>query len=255
MNEITSSAPPATRNKLLAALPPTERRLIEENATVVPIKRREVLYRADEPMRYVYFIVDGIASLMSVMADGGVETATIGREGMLGMPVFHGVYTTPEQAMVQVGGSAYRLDVDTFRELLPQLPTLDALLHRFSVVLFTLAAQNSGCNRKHSIEARCARWLLMVGDRLDMGVMELTHDFVAQMLGVRRASVTETLGALERNGLIETSRGRIRIIERDGLQRTACECYSVIRGVVHRLLEESEPTYAASPRMQMASDA
>jgi CRP-like cAMP-binding protein len=255
MNEITSSVPPATRNKLLAALPTEERRLIEENATVVPMKRREVLYRADEPMRYVYFIVDGIASLMSVMSDGGVETATIGREGMLGMPVFHGVFTTPEQAMVQVAGSAYRLDVDTFRELLPQLPTLDALLHRFSVVLFTLAAQNSGCNRKHSIEARCARWLLMVGDRLDMGVMELTHDFVAQMLGVRRASVTETLGALERNGLIETSRGRIRIIEREGLQKTACECYSVIRGVVHRLLEDSEPTYAASPRMQMASDA
>jgi CRP-like cAMP-binding protein len=250
MNEI----PPATRNKLLAALPPEERRLIEEHATVVPIKRREVLYRADEPIRYVYFIVDGIASLMSVMADGGVETATIGREGMLGMPVFHGVYSTPEQAMVQVAGSAYQLDVDTFREILPQLPTLDRLLHRFSVVLFTLAAQNSGCNRKHSIEARCARWLLMVGDRLDMPVMELTHDFVAQMLGVRRASVTETLGELERHGLIETSRGRIRIIEREGLQNVACECYTVIRGVVSRLLENGEPGYLASQRMQMVSD-
>lgn len=250
MNEIT----PATRNKLLAALPPEERRLIEEHATVVPIKRREVLYRADEPIRHVYFIVDGIASLMSVMSDGGVETATIGREGMLGMPVFHGVYSTPEQAMVQVAGSAYQLDVDAFREILPQLPTLDRLLHRFSVVLFTLAAQNSGCNRKHSIEARCARWLLMVGDRLDMPVMELTHDFVAQMLGVRRASVTETLGELERHGLIETSRGRIRIIEREGLQNVACECYTVIRGVVNRLLENGEPGYSASPRMQMASD-
>jgi CRP-like cAMP-binding protein len=202
----------------------------------------------------VYFIVDGIASLMSVMADGGVETATIGREGMLGMPAFHGVYSTPEQAMVQVAGSAYQLDVDTFREILPQLPTLDKLLHRFSVVLFTLAAQNSGCNRKHSIEARCARWLLMVGDRLDMPVMELTHDFVAQMLGVRRASVTETLGELERHGLIETSRGRIRIIEREGLQNVACECYTVIRGVVNRLLENSEPAYSASQRMQMVSD-
>src|SRR5215475_11938110 len=254
MNETSASVPPAARNKLLAALPADERALVEQNSIAIPMKRREVLYRADEQIRHVYFIVDGIASLMSVMSEGGVETATIGREGMLGMPVFHGVFTTPEQAMVQVAGSAYRLDVDTFRELLPQLPTLDALLHRFSVVLFTLAAQNSGCNRKHSIEARCARWLLMVGDRLDMGVMELTHDFVAQMLGVRRASVTETLGELERNGLIETSRGRIRIIERDGLQRTACECYTVIRGVVHRLLETSEPTFPASPRMQMASD-
>jgi CRP-like cAMP-binding protein len=218
------------------------------------MKRREVMYRADEPMRHVYFIVDGIASLMSVMADGGVETATIGREGMLGMPVFHGVYSTPEQAMVQVAGMAYRMDVEIFRELLPQLPTLECLLHRFSVVLFTLAAQNSGCNRKHSIEARCARWLLMVSDRLDMGVMELTHDFVAQMLGVRRASVTETLGELERHGLIQTSRGRIRIIEREGLQNTACECYSVIRGVVHRLLETGDGTFPQSPKMQLASE-
>src|SRR5215468_8106996 len=127
MNESSPSAPPAARNKLLAALPPEERALVEQNSIAIPIKRREVLYRADEPIRYVYFIVDGIASLMSVMSDGGVETATIGREGMLGMPVFHGVFTTPEQAMVQVAGSAYRLDVDMFRELLPQLPTLDAL--------------------------------------------------------------------------------------------------------------------------------
>ncbi|MGH7619353.1 MAG: Crp/Fnr family transcriptional regulator [Gemmatimonadaceae bacterium] len=252
MNEPTTSATPVTRNKLLAALPAEERALIEENSVAVPMKRREVLYRADEPIRYVYFIVDGIASLMSVMSDGGVETATVGREGMLGMPAFHGVYSTPEQAMVQVAGSAYRMDVETFRSLLPQLPKLECLLHRFSVVLFTLAAQNSGCNRKHSIEARCARWLLMVGDRLDMGVMELTHDFVAQMLGVRRASVTETLGELERHGLIQTSRGRIRIIERDGLQETACECYGVIRGVVHRLLETGEGAYPLSPKMQSA---
>jgi CRP-like cAMP-binding protein len=255
MNETTPSVQSATRNKLLAALPPEELALIEQHAVAVPMKRREVLYRPDEQMRHVYFIVDGIASLMSVMADGGVETATVGREGMLGMPVFHGVYSTPEQAMVQVAGTAYRMDVDTFRELLPKLPTLECLLHRFSVVLFTLAAQNSGCNRKHSIEARCARWLLMVADRLDMAVMELTHDFVAQMLGVRRASVTETLGELERQGLIQTSRGRIRIIERDGLQKTACECYSVIRGVVYRLLETGDGTFAKSPKVQYAPPA
>lgn len=255
MNESTTSAHPATRNKLLAALPPEERALIEENSVTVPMKRREVMYRADEPIRHVYFIVDGIASLMSVMSDGGVETATVGREGMLGMPAFHGVYATPEQAMVQVAGTAYRMDVERFRQLLPQLPNLECLLHRFSVVLFTLAAQNSGCNRKHSIEARCARWLLMVADRLDIGVMELTHDFVAQMLGVRRASVTETLGELERHGLIQTSRGRIRIIEREGLQNVACECYSVIRGVVHRLLETGDGAFKLSPKMELASGA
>ncbi len=238
MTELTSTPPAPTANKLLAALPYGERDQIAKNSVAVPMRRREVLYRPDEPIQHVYFIVDGIASILSVMTDGsGVETATIGREGMLGMPVFHGVYATPEQAMVQVEGVAYRMDVATFRSLLPKLPVLESLLHRFSVVMFTLAAQNSGCNRKHSIEERCARWLLMVADRLDTPVMELTHDFVAQMLGVRRASVTETLGELERRGYIQTSRGRIRIVERDGLQRTACECYTIIRSVVNRLLE------------------
>src|SRR5690349_6809113 len=144
MKEVSPGVPPTTRNKLLAAIPPEELALIEQHAVAVPMKRREVIYRPDEQIRHVYFIVDGIASLMSVMADGGVETATVGREGMLGMPVFHGVYSTPEQAMVQVAGTAYRMQVESFRQLLPNLPTLERLLHRFSVVLFTLAAQNSG---------------------------------------------------------------------------------------------------------------
>jgi CRP-like cAMP-binding protein len=232
------------RNKLLAALPDAERQLIEQHATHVSLTHREILYQPDAPMRYVYFVVDGITSLLSVMNDGtGVETATIGREGMVGMPVFHGVFSTPEQVMVQIPGAAYRMDADTFRELLPRLPSLDVLLHRFAVVIFSLTAQNSGCNRKHSIEARCARWMLMVADRLDANTLELTHDFVAQMLGVRRASVTEALGDLEQRGLIQTARGRITIVDREGLRGVACDCYAVIRGVVSRLLE----TPAAAP--------
>ena len=235
-----------TRNKLLAALPQGERELIEEHATRVTLAHREILYQPDVPMKYVYFVVDGIASLLSVMSDGAsVETATIGREGMVGMPVFHGVFATREQVMVQVPGVAYRLDADAFRALLPRLPQLDTLLHRFAVMMFTLAAQNSGCNRKHSIEARCARWMLMVADRLDTNTLELTHDFVAQMLGVRRASVTEALGDLEKRGLIATARGRITITDGQGLRGVACECYAVIRGVSHRLLETADATPSA----------
>jgi CRP-like cAMP-binding protein len=156
---------------------------------------------------------------------------------MVGSAVFHGVYTATQQAIVQVPGQSYRLDAETFVRLLPQLPTLNALLHRFSVLLFTLAAQNSGCNRKHSIEERCCRWMLMVADRLDRETFELTHDFIAQMLGVRRASVTEALGALEKRGLIRTSRGRITLVDRAGLEASVCECYQVIRGAVARLFE------------------
>src|SRR5579885_1427198 len=133
-----------------------------------------VLYDSNQPLDAVYFIVDGIASVLSVMADGtAVETATIGREGMIGMALFHGVDRTPEQAMMQVSGKGYRIDARTFGELLPKLPALTALLHRFSVVMFTLAAQNSGCNRKHSIEQRCCRWLLMVHERLERDTFDL----------------------------------------------------------------------------------
>jgi CRP-like cAMP-binding protein len=235
-----------TGNRLLDALPSDELTLLRSNAELGSLRRHDTLYRPDSTIETIHFPVDGIVSLVCMMKDGGgVETATIGREGMVGSAVFHGVYTASQQAIVQVPGQSYRIDTETFLRLLPQLPTLSALLHRFSVLLFTLAAQNSGCNRKHSIEERCCRWMLMVADRLDRETFELTHDFIAQMLGVRRASVTEALGALEKRGLIKTSRGRITLIDRPGLEASVCECYQVIRGAVARLFEadgESEPT-------------
>jgi CRP-like cAMP-binding protein len=227
-----------TDNRLLSGIPEEELEVLRPHAKLVTLKRRDVLYEHGKPIEHVYFLVDGIASLLSVMNDGtAVETATIGREGMVGIPVFHGVFTTAEQALMQVPGRAYRVDAKTFAELLPLTPALTRLLHRFSVVMFTLASQNSGCNRKHSIEERCCRWLLMVGDRLDRATFELTHDFVSQMLGVRRASVTEALGALEKRGVIETGRGRIKIVDRAGLEGRACECYGVVRNAVERLID------------------
>lgn len=227
-----------TANRLLAGLPENELAALRPHATLVSLERRALLYRSEQPIEHVYFLIDGIASLLSVMTDGtGVETATIGREGMVGMPVFHGVNMTAEQALMQVPGRGYRFDAGTFAGLLDDTPTLRTLLHRFSVVMFTLAAQNSGCNRKHSIEERCCRWLLMVADRLDRATFDLTHDFVAQMLGVRRASVTEALGSLEKRGLIGMSRGRITILDRQGLERCTCECYAVIRSAMERVLE------------------
>lgn len=231
-------------NRLIAAIADEERELFGANATLVDLPRKLVLYDANKTIEHVYFITDGIASVLSVMADGtAVETATIGREGMIGIAVFHGVDASSEQAMVQVSGRALRLDARTFRDLLPKLPELNALLHRFSVVMFTLAAQNSGCNRKHSIEQRCCRWLLMVHDRLERDTFDLTHDFIAQMLGVRRASVTETLGAFEKRGLIEMGRGRIKVLDHQGLEACCCECYGVIQNTVARLLRgESAPS-------------
>ena len=236
--QLPTTSRTVTGNRLLDALPADELELLRSNAELGSLKRHDTLYQPDSTIRTVHFPVDGIVSLVCMMREGGgVETATIGREGMVGAPVFHGVFTATQQAIVQVPGQSYRLDADTFVRLLPQLPALTALLHRFSVLMFTLAAQNSGCNRKHSIEERCCRWMLMVADRLDRETFELTHDFIAQMLGVRRASVTEALGALEKRGLIKTSRGRIALVDRPGLEATVCECYQVIRGAVARLFD------------------
>jgi CRP-like cAMP-binding protein len=225
-------------NKLLSAVDPAELETLRGHATLAPLNRREVIYQPERPIENVYFIVDGIVSIVSMMSDGqGVETATIGKEGMVGMPVFHGMPFTAEQAIVQVPGQGYRMDAATFRNLLPELPTLNNLLHRVSCVLFTLTAQNSGCNRKHSIEQRCCRWMLMVADRLERNSFDLTHDFIAQMLGVRRASVTEALGALEKDGIVRTTRGRITITDRAGLEARACECYGIIRRSMGHLFE------------------
>jgi CRP-like cAMP-binding protein len=228
----------STGNRLLDALPPAELELLLSNAVLGPLGRHDSLYRPNDTIEAIHFPVNGIVSLVCMMKDGGgVETATIGREGMVGSPVFHGVFTASQQAIVQVPGESYRLPSQAFVQLLPQLPTLATLLHRFSVLLFTLAAQNSGCNRKHSIEERCCRWMLMVADRLDRDTFELTHDFIAQMLGVRRASVTESLGALEKRGLIKTSRGRLTVIDRAGLESSVCECYPIIRDAVANLFD------------------
>jgi CRP-like cAMP-binding protein len=231
-------SPAPYRNRLLAMLPADELALLAPHLEPLKLERRQLLYDTEAPIQHVHFVEHGIASILSVLEDGSaVETATIGLEGMIGMPVFHGVDVTVEQAMIQVPGDGYRLSAETFRALIPRLPTLTALLHRFAVFQFTLAAQNSGCNRKHAVEQRCARWLLIVRDRLDTDDLGLTHDFISQMLGVRRASVTDTLASLEARGLIRTGRSRITVTDRRGLETIACECYRIITSASERLIE------------------
>jgi CRP-like cAMP-binding protein len=250
MQQLTPSSPVAIaerarRNKLLAALPEPELRLLLSHAERLDFSRRDALYEPNKPITAVYFPTGAIVSVLSVMADGtAVETATVGREGMVGLPVFHGLPVTAELAIIQIPGDGIRVRTPEFRNVLPHSPTLTQLLHGFAVVMFTLAAQNSGCNRKHSIEQRCCRWLLMVSDRLESDTLALTHEFVAQMLGVRRASVTETLGALEQRGVIDTGRGRIILRDRAALEACTCECYGVIQQSLERGLRMDGSTAA-----------
>lgn len=235
-----SAAEPLTANWILSALPAAELELLRAHASLIALQRHDILFQPNQQIDRVFFPVDGIVSLVCEMRDGGgVETATIGREGMVGTSIFHGITTASQQAIVQIPGRAYAIDAAVFGRIVKDMPALTAILHRFAVVLFTLAAQNSACNRKHSIEERCCRWMLMVADRLDRNTFELTHDFISQMLGVRRASVTEALGALEKRGLVKTSRGKITLVDRPGLEQAVCECYGVIRDAVTNLLAGS----------------
>lgn len=225
---------------MLAALPPEELAILEPLLESIKLERRALLYDPECRIEHVWFVESGIVSILSVLGDGSaVETITVGVDGMIGMPVFHGVDVTAEQAMVQAPGSGCRIPAADFRVALPSLPTLGALLHRYAAFAFTMTAQNSACNRKHSVEQRCARWLLTVHDRTEGDDLGLTHDFISQMLGVRRASVTDTLAVLERHGYVATGRNRITMVDRAGLESRVCECYRIIASAYDRLLGSS----------------
>lgn len=226
------------RNHILCVLPANEQAAIIPHLEHIPLRRRMVAYDPLAPITHVYFVESGVISVLSVMRDRrAIETATIGCEGVIGLPVFLGVDTVPEQAFVQVPGEAYRMPAASFRDLSQRLPTLARALNRYAACLFTLAAQCSGCNRVHSMEQRMARWLLMVHDRMPGDSFELTQDFLSQMLGVRRATVSETASHLQQAGLISYSRGRVTVDDRDGLERVACECYGIIESTFARLLD------------------
>src|SRR3712207_4091093 len=225
------------RNWLLRAMPPDEQELIAPHLEPVRLELGRVVCEIGVPIEHVYFPETGIISSLSVMADGSaVETATIGPEGVSGIALFHGVDRTPEHAFVQVPGEGYRVTADALRAVLPSLPSLTAALHRYSTGLLTLIGQNSGCNRKHSVLQRCARWLLMTHDRVGRDGFELTHHILSQMLGVRRASVTEAALALGEAGAIEYRRGFLTVLDRNALERASCECYAIIHSTFDRLL-------------------
>ena len=227
----------AQRNLLLRQLPPDEQDTLAPHLEAVTLELGRVTADVNTPAEHVYFPETGIISSLSVMADGSaVETATIGREGMSPIALFHGVDATPEHMFVQVPGEAYRMSAAAFCATLPRLPTLAGLLQRYTVSLLTLVGQNSGCNRKHSVLQRCARWLLMTHDRVGRDEFELTHHILSQMLGVRRASVTESALALHKMGAIEYRRGVLTVVAREVLERASCECYGVIRSTFDRLM-------------------
>ena len=236
-------APPEdleTRNALLAAMPVEARGMLIAGSEVVHLEQRRVLWERGQETGYVYFPLSGILSLVTVMDDGDmVEAATVGREGMAGLHHFLGSRSMRNQrAISQVAGESLEVAAGAFREASQAGGPLRDLLERYALVRMVSMAQEVACNRLHPLEMRCARWLLTTRAQLGSDEFELTQEFLAEMLGVRRATVTVAAGILQKAGLIRYRRGRMEVVEADGLAAASCECYRVIRDEFDRFLEE-----------------
>lgn len=222
----------------LAAIPEADRARFFANLRAVPLAQRQVLYEAGAPIEDIYFIDDGVASILTTMADGAsIEVGMIGPEGVVGTAALLGAETSAQQIIVQVPGTAQRMSTAECKAAFDQSEAVRGVFLRCLEVHLNLSAQTAACNRLHSIEQRCARWLLMAHDRLQSDTMPMTHEFLATMLGVRRAGVTETAGELQRRGLIRNHRGRVVIVDRHGLEALACECYRLDHERLMRLLQ------------------
>lgn len=229
---------PWPENRLLAGLPAAEAARLAPLLEDVTFGAGDVVYRANGPVDAVYFPRGGVFSMVLTTADGAtVEVGTVGREGLLGVPLVLGADRSPTRVFCQVPpGPARRLSADAFRAATGRGGRLPALVGRYTQALLNQVSQTAACNRLHAVETRLARWLLMARDRLDGDVVLLTQEFLAHMLGVRRASVTEAALALQRAGLIGYTRGRVTVLDRPGLEAAACECYRVVRAEYDRLL-------------------
>jgi CRP-like cAMP-binding protein len=196
-----------------------------------------VLYESGDLLRYVYFPVDCIVSLLYVLADGSsAEIAVVGNDGLIGIALFTGGETTPNRAIVQSAGRAYRLPGQRLKDEFNRNGALRELLLRYTQALITQMAQTAVCNRHHSVDQQLCRWLLLSLDRLPSNRLVMTQELIANMLGVRREGVTEAAGNLQRLGVIQYQRGHITVLDRPTLETLCCECYAVVKKETDRLM-------------------
>jgi CRP-like cAMP-binding protein len=225
------------RNRILDGLPGKELARIKKGLTEIDAAIRDQIYEPNKPFKYVYFPETAIASVVNVMEDGiEIEVATIGYEGMVGLPVFLGTNQSPASSFWQVPGRAFRLDAAFLEKEKRSGGPLATALGLYTQGFFAQFAQSATCNRLHNLKQRCARWLLMTHDRVPGDDFPLKQEFLAQMLGVRRAGISEVAGRLQRKGLIIYSRGWLSVIDRKGLEGVSCECYRVVAREYRRLL-------------------
>ena len=224
-------------NRILSQLPTEEYERLSAHLEPVTLAAGDVLHYPQEPITRVYFPTRGTVSVIATFEDGaGVEVGVVGNEGMFGVNIVLGSQTTPHEAIVQLPGEALRAPASMIREEFRKGGQLHDLILRYTQAFLIQIAQTAACNRSHPIGGRLARWLLMSHDRAMTDELHLTHEFIAVMLGTRRAGVSEAAGKLQHDGMIKYRRGHIQILDRKGLESISCECYPIVKKEFERLL-------------------
>jgi len=233
------TTPLPLKNRLLASLSPADFARLSPQLTLVEMEKGRMICDPGDPIETVYFPHDCVISLMTLMENGtAIESATIGREGAFGLMAGIAAPQSMSRAIVQVPGRASRIAATHLAEAVKSAPALTRLIDRHNDALFGHAIQSVACNALHSVEARFCRWLLSCRDRIDSNTVSLTQEFLADMLGVQRTTVTAVAGALQAKGLIRYRRGVVDILDRAGLEAAACECYDSVRRTYERLLPD-----------------
>lgn len=228
-----------SENRLLAALPPEDYARLRPSLEKISFAIGDVVYDAGEHLDYVYFPTSCIVSLVYTTESGiTAEMGLVGNEGAIGIAVFMGGGTTPNRAVVQIGGSALKIKAEVLRREFERNIPFQRLLLLYTQALITQVSQTAVCNRLHSVEQRLCRRILLFRDRLPSDEMLMTQEFIANMLGCRRQSVTVAAGHLQDAGLIHYARGHIKILDRGGLEQKVCECYQVVKTELDRLMNE-----------------
>jgi CRP-like cAMP-binding protein len=236
MSDCQEALPP-TQNRLLASLPSEELKRLQPHMEQVSLSHGQAIIKPDEPIPFVYFPLNSLLSLVTVMEDGStVEAGCIGCEGMSGLPILLDAGTTPMQTLTEIPGQAVRVRAEIIKEAFDRGGALQKLLYRYTHTVIVVGSQSAACNRLHHIEARLCRWLLMSSDGVGSEDLALTQEFLAIMLGVRRSGVSVAANQLQSQGLIRYRRGHIEIIDRKRLETAACECYKMVKAEYNRLL-------------------